>query len=175
MNLRPGRLLLRRAVVWALISAVARSRRPIRRQLGGDVLIGLDRDRGRLAGDLCLVRARGRQNLYRLRLRVGLWSARSVHVDLYLLLVLAAGAVWDEVSRRWHHCPPALGKSINGDVVVIDNAGLIAYQPEHDHPLARLDATVRSPLAALSSSGRRKSRVGAPGGAWVVAEGRTER
>jgi acetyl esterase/lipase len=30
MNLQPGRLLLRRAVVWALISAVARSRRPIR-------------------------------------------------------------------------------------------------------------------------------------------------
>ena len=127
--------------------------------------------RGGRGADLRTPGARPDRHVEGPRSRLGLGRPRRVEVDLDLLLVRAAGTERNQVHRRRHDTPPALGQSHDADVVVVDDVALIAHVRQQHRAPARLDGELhrlqrigqlvaRQPQRQRDGCGRDRRRAG---------------
>ena len=131
---------------------------PLRAQVGLDVLVGLHGEPGRRRPGVRARRPRPRHHPDLPLARLGLGRARRVQVHLGVLLVAAAGrAVGDEIGGGRRDRPPAVRQPLDAQVVVVDDAALVAHRR---HQRGRLAGRARHPhaLARIGVVGQRPQR-----------------
>ena len=123
--------------------------RALRLERRGVLLERLDPEHHRLGGRRAVVRARVDDDGQRPDPRLGLRGARRVQVDLDLLLVRAAAAERGQVDHVRVDGPPVVRHALHGQLVVVDDAALVAHHGQHAHAAAGVHADGHRPLVAL--------------------------